>query len=348
MVKESIPGINDFEWSQEEEPHAIRRRLIMKAHGKEISALFGYDWRSKYMAAATVFLQLTLAYFCGKPTCPIWVMILTAWIIGGTCVHSLTLAIHEMSHNLFFKSTLHNYLYSFFCNLPFCIPYAASFRKYHLEHHKQQGHDVIDTDIPTEWEGRFFTTPLRKFLWVFFQSFFYALRPVISNPKPLNKWDIMNLTLQISFDVLLYKCFGLGSLVYLLLSVFLGLGPHPCAGHFIGEHYTNIWTGEITPEKHKSGWTPIKGEGENLQIDETFTYRGPLNWLSYNVGYHCAHHDFAYISGWRLPELERIAPEFYQHLPECKSWPGTIYRYIFSEGNPFDRVKRHRRKNKKN
>lgn len=48
---------------------------------------------------------------------------------GGTVNHALFLAIHELSHNLGFKSVLHNKLFSILaCNLPIAFPYAASFK----------------------------------------------------------------------------------------------------------------------------------------------------------------------------------------------------------------------------
>lgn len=62
--------------------------------------------------------------------------------------------------------------------------------------------------------------------------------------------------------------------------------------------------------------------------------------VSYNVGIHVAHHDFPFVSGLRLAQIEKIAPEYYDHLPVTTSWPGTIWNYIFSDSNPFDRVKR--------
>ena len=81
--------------------------------------------------------------------------------------------------------------------------------------------------------------------------------------------------------------------------------------------------------------------------DETYTYRGPLNMFSYNVGIHVAHHDFPNVSGLRLAEIEKMAPEFYDHLPETKSWPGTIFKFIFDGVNSFNRVKRDKLTNKK-
>jgi sphingolipid delta-4 desaturase len=201
--------------------------------------------------------------------------------------------------------------------------------------------DGIDTDIPTAMEGRFFTSPLRKFLWVFFQPFFYAIRPLVVNPKPFEHQDYVNMLSQAVFLSALYAMAGAGSIAYLLFATLFGLGMHPCAGHFIAEHYTNL---SSSKSPHRTGWTPFKkgGEerGEPLYPDETFTYRGPLNMFSYNVGIHVAHHDFPFVAGFNLPLVEKMAPEFYEHLPVTESWPGTIYNYIISDCNPFDRVKR--------
>lgn len=337
---DKIQGVTDYEWTCTEEPHASRREIIQKAH-PEIKNLFGPDPRSKYWCALTVAIQTVCAIYCAQPTTPTWQFCLIGYVVGGTCNHSLTLAIHEMSHHLFFKAAKHNVWYSYFANWPLVVPYSASFKKYHLEHHRYQGVDGVDTDIPTAMEGRFFTSPFRKFLWVLFQPFFYAVRPLLVNPKPLDGRDYMNIVTQFSFLFALYCTAGAWTIGYLLFSTFFGLGMHPCAGHFIAEHYTNL---SSSNGAHTTGTSPIrKGgihEGHKLYPDETFSYRGILNLVSYYVGYHVAHHDFPYVPGSRLAEVERLAPEYYEHLPSTTSWPGTTYDYIMSEGTPFDRIKR--------
>ncbi len=74
---------------------------------------------------------------------------------------------------------------------------------------------------------------------------------------------------------------------------------------------------------------------------ETYSYYGPLNSLTYNVGYHNEHHDFPYIPWTRLPKLKKIAPEFYQDLPHHTSWSYVIYQFIMDERvGMFSRVKR--------
>ena len=89
---------------------------------------------------------------------------------------------------------------------------------------------------------------------------------------------------QISFNAAILYFFGVKSLVYLISGSFLAMGLHPMAGHFISEHYMF------------------------LNGQETYSYYGPLNKLTFNVGYHMEHHDFPFIPGSRLPQLKAMVP----------------------------------------
>ena len=42
----------DFTWMLDEEPHRSRRMTILKAH-PEIKQLYGHEWKTKYIVAAT-------------------------------------------------------------------------------------------------------------------------------------------------------------------------------------------------------------------------------------------------------------------------------------------------------
>jgi len=222
-----------------------------------------------------------------------------------------------------FKAVSSNRYFSYFANLPLVFAYAVSFKKYHMEHHQYQGVTGVDMDIPTPAEGRFFTTPLRKFFWVFFQVLFYAFRPILMNPYNPGKKELMNWIVCLSFDfALAYYCKPI-AVVYLLLSMLLGLGPHPMAGHFIAEHYVFV-------------------EGY-----ETYSYYGPLNFLGFWVGFHNEHHDFPRIPGSRLHKVREAAPEYYEALPQYTSWTKVIWDYVFKpQVSPFSRVKRANKKQK--
>jgi sphingolipid delta-4 desaturase len=43
---------SDFTWMLDEEPHRSRRMTILKTH-PEIKQLYGHEWKTKYIVAAT-------------------------------------------------------------------------------------------------------------------------------------------------------------------------------------------------------------------------------------------------------------------------------------------------------
>jgi len=298
-----------------DEPHFSRRKAILKAH-PEILKLYGPDIRLFYMMAIIIITQLSLSVFATRiDNGFLWFFL--CWSIGGTLTHWLSLGNHELSHNLAFKQTLHNEILGMISNCAQGIPSAITFKKYHLEHHYLQGVDDIDVDIPTEWEGEIFNTRLKKVFWVILQPAFYALRPLIIAPKPVCLKTITNTASTLIFDAVFAYVFGVKALLFNVLGTLLGMGIHPVAGHFISEHYTFI-------------------EGQ-----ETYSYYGWLNLVTFNVGYHNEHHDFPRISGFRLPLVRKIAPEFYEPLHSYSSWSGVIYDYIFRiDMGPYSRVRR--------
>ena len=97
------------------------------------------------------------------------------------------------------------------------------------------------------------------------------------------------------------------------------MGLHPIAGHFIAEHYVFV-------------------EGQ-----ETYSYYGALNLVTWNVGYHNEHHDFPRVPGWKLPQVKAIAGEFYDNLPCHMSWSKVMWQYATDPNmGPFSRVRRNK------
>ncbi|XP_057652460.1 sphingolipid delta(4)-desaturase DES1 [Diorhabda carinulata] len=306
----------DFEWVYTEEPHASRRKIILEKY-PQIKKLFGYDPNFKWVVTGMVFAQFLLMFLLKDRSWP--VLILTAYCLGGVINHSLMLAIHEISHNLAFGHArpMHNKIFGYFANLPIGIPVSISFKKYHLEHHRYQGDELKDTDIPTYIEAKLFCTTFGKFVWILLQPFFYAFRPLVVYPKPPTYLEFVNLVIQLIFDAIVVYFFGGRILGYLLLGSFMAMGLHPVAGHFISEHYM-----------FKKGY-------------ETYSYYGPLNWITFNVGYHNEHHDFPAVPGSKLPEVKRIASEFYDDLPQHHSWTAVLYDFVMDpDVGPYARIRR--------
>jgi sphingolipid delta-4 desaturase len=207
-----------------------------------------------------------------------------------------------------------------FVNLPVGVPVAETFRYYHLLHHVHQGEAGTDTDLPTDLEGRLLSGPFRaplKLLWVMGQGFAYALRPLFVHPKRPSAAELGNLALQLAFNALILHFWGAKALAYLPISSLIVMGLHPVAGHYISEHYV-----------FRAG-------------QETYSYYGPLNRLTFNVGYHNEHHDFPYIAGSRLSQLRALAPEYYDSLYSHSSWTKTLWLYISRPNiGGYSRVKR--------
>ncbi|KAK4162654.1 putative Dihydroceramide delta(4)-desaturase [Cladorrhinum sp. PSN259] len=320
---------HDFFWTYTEEPHRTRRLAIIKAH-PEVTKLCGHEPLTKYVVAGVVGLQVLCAYLLRDTSFLSWKFWATAYLIGATSNQNLFLAIHEISHNLAFRSPQANRLFAMFANLPIGIPYSASFRPYHLTHHKSLGVDGLDTDLPTAFEAVFLDSILGKAFFCTFQILFYALRPMAIYRVPLTGVHYLNILVQFTFDYLLVTYFSLNSLFYLILSSFLAGSLHPTAGHFIAEHYVYE---TVTPE--------AKDPGNGVAIPETFSYYGPLNFFTYNVGLHNEHHDFPAIPWTRLHKLNTIAKEFYQDLPRHESWVYVLWQFIFDENvGMTSRVKR--------
>lgn len=140
---------DQFFWTYTEEPHRSRRQAIIKAHPEvlpnsqpspsvpgstiannrpQVTKLCGPEPLTKYVVLGVVSLQITCAYLLRNTSMLSWPFLATAYIVGATANQNLFLAIHEISHNLAFRSPMGNRLLAIFANLPIGIPYSAAFR----------------------------------------------------------------------------------------------------------------------------------------------------------------------------------------------------------------------------
>ena len=303
----------DFTYTDEPEPHALRRKEIIKKY-PEIEKLYKHDPLSALFGLGTLVVQFTMIWLMSTQN---WLTIIfCAYFIGGFMNHSMILGCHELSHDLWFPKRWQNQWYGYVMNLTTGVAFFRTFKRYHLEHHSFQGSDKWDVDIPSRQEGLIFNTRLTKFIFVFFSWVPYAIRPILTRPKEFIADECVNWIINLTSDATVFYLFGFKGLAYMLLSTILGLGFHPMSGHFIAEHYEFI-----------------KGQ-------ETYSYYGPLNYLTYNVGYHNEHHDFPRVPGRLLPKVKEIAPEYYD-LPSYSSWCLVLWAFVMNPNvTAFCRIKR--------
>jgi sphingolipid delta-4 desaturase len=286
------------------EPHLARTKEILAKH-PEVRQLFGNVPTTALFVLGIVGLQAGMAYLLRDR--PWWASLLAAWFVGALANHALWVLIHECSHNLVFKKGWPNALLQIVANLPIVVPSAISFRKYHLLHHNHQGVDTLDADLASPFEAKVVgNTAAGKIMWLLLFPLFQALRiPRLKNIKFVDRWYVLNFVVQFSFDALVIHYWGWSAFGYLALATFFSVGLHPVGARWIQEHY-------------------LTGAPQ-----ETYSYYGPYNVIAFNVGYHNEHHDLMRVPWTRLPELKRMAPEFYDNLKFHTSWTRLLLQFIF-------------------
>lgn len=294
--------------------HVTRRKEILKKY-PEVRELYGYYPLSALYITLIVTTQIVVAYFLKEQ--PFWLIFLVSYLFGAFMNHSLYVMIHECTHNAVLRTPFMNKIMGLVCDVPLVLPSAMGFRKYHMIHHKHLGEYSYDPDITSYTESRLIgNSAIMKSLWLFFFSLSQALRPLkVQYYKPLNIWTAINTLLQIAINVAVYVFIGPMALVYLALSTLFALGLHPLGGRWIQEHY-------------------ITKEGQ-----ETYSYYGILNKLTFNMGFHNEHHDFMQVPWVNLPKLKKLAPEYYETLKSYDSWTLVLLNFIFNKKmDSFSRI----------
>ena len=286
------------------EPHAGRGRQMLAAH-PELRELAGPMPASAAWMAALVALQLAIAWLVGGTAWYVWLP--AAYVAGATIDHALWVLIHECAHNLVFRNRFGNRIVALTANVPLLFPAAMSFCKYHLLHHRHLGELAFDADLAGPAEARIVgRSSVAKTLWVaLFALVIGTVRPGrMTTVRFLDRWTAINAVTQAAAVAAIYVTLGTGPLIYLLASTVLAVGLHPLGARWVQEHY-------------------VFAEGQ-----ETYSYYGPLNRVSFNVGYHNEHHDLVTVAWRRLPEIRRAAPEFYDGLHAHHSWTALLARFL--------------------
>ncbi|MDP2311976.1 MAG: fatty acid desaturase [Pseudomonadota bacterium] len=303
LDRSNCTGDLGYHVTQLGDPHRRRRREILARH-PEVATLQGHDLTQTWITVLVVAGQLAIAWAMQRYGAPWWLVVAGAYVVGAVANHWSGVVMHEATHNLAAPGgNLPNRIVGLFANLPVVVPSAMSFRRYHLDHHTWLGVERLDNDLPLRREVQLVgTSTFRKLLWLFFYSLFAVFaRDFFRRP---NRWEVLGVLIQAALVTWVIAAIGWVGLAYLLLSTLFAFGAHPIAGHFVQEHYLS----------HGA--------------QETYSYYGPLNLLTFNMGYHVEHHDFMNIPGSRLPALHAMAPEFYAPLVSHRSWTRTLLAFL--------------------
>lgn len=286
------------------EPHAARGRQMLAAH-PELRSLIGPERWSVAWILVLVAAQTALAFTVGYRAWYVWLP--CAYIVGATLDHALWALIHDSAHNLIMRWRTGNRLAAIVANVPLVFPAAISFAKYHLLHHRHMGDMDFDAGVPGPDESRVIgQSGVMKGIWIAATFFVQGVvRPRrMTKIRMMDAWTAVNIVVEIAAMALLVRMAGWGPFVYLLASSILAIGLHPLGARWVQEHFA------LVPGQ------------------ETYSYYGPLNRVSFNIGYHNEHHDIVTIPWSRLPRVRRIAPEFYDGLHSYQSWTGLLVRFL--------------------
>ncbi|MBI5915974.1 MAG: fatty acid desaturase [Bacteroidetes bacterium] len=312
-------GQSNFYFSNAAQPHTERSVEMLKKY-PQITKLIGRNPWTFLILTGVVALQMTLAIAFGQLGSEYWwLMLLTAYCVGAFAAQAHYSIIHEATHNMIFKNRILNKFCILMADLSNTVPGAIGFSIFHLKHHAYMGDDTLDADLPTVWEARMVgNSPVRKAIWLALFPFFQIYRALkLTKINVWSGWMVLNLVLVFSVNATLVYFFGWMSVLYLFSSMMFALGFHPVGARWVQEHYTLD------------------------EAQETFSYYGPINKVTLNIGYHVEHHDFPSVPWNKLPVLRKIAPEYYNTLGYHPSWAKLMYQFITDgEYSLYRRVKR--------
>lgn len=305
----------DFNYVDYPQPHVERAKEILGAH-PELRELMGpYPWSAAWILGLLA-LQFTAAFLLRSATW--WLIVPIAYFGGAFANHALYALVHECTHNLVLRGNVANRIMGLICDFALILPGSMGFRKYHQLHHRFLGEYDRDPDGVSVSEGRAVgNRTVNKTIWmalfVFSQGLVRPLR--LREIQFWDRWMVVNVVIQAGVVAAVLAFAGPRALTYLALSTAFALGLHPLGGRWIQEHY-------VSPENQ-----------------ETYSYYGLLNRVSFNVGYHNEHHDLPRVSWKRLPELHRTAAAFYDPLHSYTSWTAVLWNFVTSRRmSPLSRV----------
>lgn len=340
--------------------HIQRRKEIIAAH-PEVKGIKKYN----PYALITIILIPVIHFSCAYASqyLSILEIFFLAWFVGGLCVFAQFNNSHEICHGLVhpkIKGRLREWLLHFASLPSIAAGTYTLFRWGHLPHHSLLGTESFDeaknfltaeapdiellTDVyyyelthhsdenpkpllPFVFKHR----PLRLFftvvvfpvvlpfmdavlvpitmLFAYFKGFFVEQS---KNYRKKVHSILIQLILVWSLMIILFLIAGPLAILYLFLSGVSGRGLffHPGLLFAISTHKTWGDKNNFQPTTSTYGWLPTL--------------------VLMKINYHVEHHDFPDIPRRYLPQLKKLAPEFYDNLASFKGISGVFKTYYNS------------------
>lgn len=326
--------------------HRDRAKEMIRAH-PEIKQLIGQTRSTALWCVAVAGAQVGMAIACAW--LPWWGLVLAAWLVGAVLNIDLFMLAHECNHSLVFKRTAPNrWLYTL-TTLPM---FLSGHHTWWVEHHVHHNDLGAKKDFIKRRRSFFLATRLTSPLVVPYSLFMLVMQALRSTlgiclyvltclprgrltPSDLvlkivadehlvsgykkydiRGWGVAYAALSLALPVTLFVVLGWKPVLYLLLAqAFMTGFLHP------------FLFGMILSNSHFHG---------HCVYQPSSSYYRWFNKLTFNFGLHTEHHDLAGIPWDRLPELRRIAPEFYDPLVKTNSYSALAMKFVLGRQADFE------------
>lgn len=335
--------------------HRDRAKAIIRAH-PEIKELFGHHPGTAFWCVACAGAQVALAAACVH--LPWWGLLLVAYFVGALVNQQLFQLAHECDHHLVFKKPFWNrYLFTL-TSLPMFLSGHHTWWVEHIVHHNDMG---ATKDFITRRRSFFLLTRYTSPMFIPY-SLIMLVTQILRSAFGLIVYLFTSLLrgrlepTRFALAVLADEHLVTGyekekiqkwAVVYPLLS-FLMYGALAGYGYAVAG-----WLGLAMPlvylmlaQAFFTGWMHPYCLGWVLGISHfhgtkryqptASNYGRFVNLYSFNGGLHVEHHDIMGIPYFRLPQLRKIAPEFYDDLDKINSYTKLGFQFVFSDWSMFE------------
>eukprot|EP00027_Filamoeba_sp_ATCC50430_P016253 CAMPEP_0168570378 /NCGR_PEP_ID=MMETSP0413-20121227/16685_1 /TAXON_ID=136452 /ORGANISM="Filamoeba nolandi, Strain NC-AS-23-1" /LENGTH=305 /DNA_ID=CAMNT_0008602989 /DNA_START=161 /DNA_END=1075 /DNA_ORIENTATION=- len=283
-----------------------------------------------------------MSYFTAQWSWGWWLA--AAYTIGALNSFQIQILGHDAVHCHIFASPALNKLTSIYIFLPiFCAPFGYIWFFEHMWHHKYVvdktlrfgkfsdglGFKIVASLVSIQI-ANFALWIVSKFVWVKVAAnlVLYALgkaktplptkynAPVFKDlPQIVDWWFLLNEIISDLFNWAIIHYFGWSAFWYLQVSNAFANGLHPLGMRNVQEHQVRV------PN----------------QPTYSIYRRVPFDWMvGFNSNHHVEHHDFPRIPWTRLPQVRKIAPEYYNNLYHYTSFMQILWHFLTDRGMPVE------------